>query len=239
MSQNNHQQGFTIIELSLAMAFISVLLVIIATTIIFMSDTFTKGMTIRDLNQVGRSVVDDIRRTVADSSAIPADQIKTSGESGFFCTGKFSYVWNLGTAIPTGEAPKASAYKYTDGGAIRFARFRDVDGQICRDLRSDKSDGEKYARLIRSNGLELLSQGDRDLVLGEFTIQEVASDSALGQGLYTIYMVVRTNDDTLFVEGLKQCKTPAQAAGDENITSSLEYCAINEFSFIARAGSKT
>lgn len=60
------QSGFTMVELMLAMAFVAVLLILIAVSIIYISRIYNKGITIRELNQVGRTVSDDLLRSVSE-----------------------------------------------------------------------------------------------------------------------------------------------------------------------------
>lgn len=51
------KSGFTIIEVSLAMSFIAVLLIVIALTITGIMTTFQKGMTLQSVNNVGRNLI--------------------------------------------------------------------------------------------------------------------------------------------------------------------------------------
>lgn len=49
-------RGFTIIELMLSMTFLAMLMLVIALTTIQISNIYNKGVTLREVNQAGRSV---------------------------------------------------------------------------------------------------------------------------------------------------------------------------------------
>ena len=64
---NNKQQGFTLVELTLAMTFISVLLLSIALTIIQLGALYNQGTTSKEINQASRDMQDNITRNIASS----------------------------------------------------------------------------------------------------------------------------------------------------------------------------
>jgi prepilin-type N-terminal cleavage/methylation domain-containing protein len=57
-----YKKGFTLIELMLAMSFISVLLLSIAMVGIQAGKMYSRGIVLRDVNQAGRDISDTIRR---------------------------------------------------------------------------------------------------------------------------------------------------------------------------------
>ena len=61
--------GFTIIELTLAMAFISVLLLSIVMTAIQAGRIYNRGAVLRSVNQAGRDVSDTLRRDFLQTNA--------------------------------------------------------------------------------------------------------------------------------------------------------------------------
>lgn len=61
------QSGFTILELALAMAFISFLLLAIGMVTVQVSRIYQKGMTIKLVNGTGRELVDEFTRTILSS----------------------------------------------------------------------------------------------------------------------------------------------------------------------------
>lgn len=61
------RSGFTLVELSLSMVFISILLVAVATLTIHVSNIYQKGLSIRAVNALGRELIDSISLSVSAS----------------------------------------------------------------------------------------------------------------------------------------------------------------------------
>lgn len=64
------KKGFTLIELSLSIAFISILLIGIASIVIHMTSIYQKGLTLRAINEVGQQIMEDMTRAVNGASYI-------------------------------------------------------------------------------------------------------------------------------------------------------------------------
>jgi hypothetical protein len=233
---HDNKHGFTLIELMLAMTFIAALLVAIALTTIQISNIYTKGITLREVNQVGRSVSDELQRTIAsatpfdvtpkkdDSPATETSKYVVRDGGGRLCLGSYTYVWNYGKALSTGVPPVLNTYSGTDASIpIHFAKVTDPSGTLCANPALSPS---------RANSTELLSSGDRDLVMHSFSITRTANDSGTSQSIYSISMLIGTNDRAQLVSNDASCKPPAQGVGDES------YCSVNQFDIIARAGNR-
>lgn len=235
MNQINKRTGFTLIELMLAMTFISVLLVAIAMTTIQISNIYEKGITLREVNQAGRSVSTDLQQNIA--SSVPFDVTPKSDNSpatqtsryvvrsggGRLCLGNYSYVWNYGSALAGGPGAPAIYNKYDDNTSVQFAKVQDAGGSLCSDVNTI---------VVRAKANELLTSGDRQLVLHAFTITQTSNDPNTNQALYAITMVIGTNDRQQLTADSTSCKPPSAGVGDEN------YCSVNEWDVIARAGNK-
>ena len=121
-----NKTGFTILELAIAMAFMSFLLLSIGFAIIQISNTYQKGVTIKTVNNNGRELVDEFSRTILASKynnkggfELVYSQTYGSVEGieeevplhGVFCVGNYSYLWNTGYALnqkdDDGTAPSA------------------------------------------------------------------------------------------------------------------------------------
>ena len=63
-----HKKGFTIIEITLAMTFLAILMVSIATLIMRVTNIYQKGLAMRAINATGTEIIEDITRTVGDAS---------------------------------------------------------------------------------------------------------------------------------------------------------------------------
>jgi type II secretory pathway pseudopilin PulG len=235
--------GFTLIELMLAMTFIAVLLMAIAMTTIQIGNIYNKGITLREVNQAGRTISDDLQRSIA--TAVPFDVTKKVDDSpatlnskyvvrddgGRLCLGRYTYVWNYGKSIAkvSGATPYNTYFKAGDpsvtGEAVRFAKVTDPDGSLCAD---------PAANIPRDDATEMLVSGDRDLVMHSFEIRTnpKAQDPTTGQTIYSISMTIGTNDHEQLAANDASCKPPAEGAGAE------DYCSVNQFDIIARAGNK-
>ena len=226
-------RGFTLIELMLAMTFITVLLMAIAMTTIQIGNIYNKGITLREVNQAGRAIADNLQRSIA--STVPFDVTprvdnspSTEGskyivrdEGGRLCIGRYTYVWNYGKSLGGTVYNKYS----DDGSAVRFAKVSDPGAALCADT---------TLNISRANATEMLVSGDRDLVIHAFDIKADprAQDPVTGQAIYAITLTIGTNDRQQLTTNDASCKPPAEGAGLEN------YCSVNQFDIIARAGNK-
>lgn len=69
-NKNIRKKGFTLIELTLALAFISVMLIMVAVLIMQMTTIYQKTLTIKSVNATGREIIDDISRRISESTLI-------------------------------------------------------------------------------------------------------------------------------------------------------------------------
>lgn len=226
----NTQTGFTIIELMLAMSFVAMLLLAIAMTTIQIGNIYNKGITLKQVNQAGRSLTDELQRTLAASSAIDVSgatgsRYQKQPGGGRLCMGKYSYVWNYGKALAGAPGAPAIVNQYATGtDQIRFAKVVDTGASLCQDMNK---------KIVQSDSIELLDEGDRNLVVHDMELQQtVPTDPVTGQALYALTLTLGTNDREQLTTGDTSCKPPAQVGGDTT------YCAVNTFDIIARAGNK-
>lgn len=137
--QKSTKQGFTLIETSLSTALIAILLLAVAMIIMNIVSIYRKGMTLKTMNSVGRTLVEDFNTTIAAS--IPTEILsseeatgttanaKVFSESyyrnytaenendtskGAFCTGSYSYLWQT--------------YSDRDGSSIVLTYYTDQSG---------------------------------------------------------------------------------------------------------------
>ena len=139
------RRGFTLIELSLALAFISALMVVVTIITIHISTTYHKGLVIRSINSTGRSeyasdrnqmqkCLDDNARIYTYQQNYGSVRLKSTGAvlhnvplNGVFCTGRHSYIWNTGYALNDDD------YEILSGSRANYDAF--VNGD-----RVDKND---------------------------------------------------------------------------------------------------
>ncbi len=75
MIKHNKKPGFTLIELTFAITFISILLIAIGWLTIHITSTYEKGLAIKAVNSTGKELVDDFSRAIAGSPAMTIDSL--------------------------------------------------------------------------------------------------------------------------------------------------------------------
>lgn len=70
MSRSNNKKGFTLVELTLAMAFLAVLLITIAILVIRIISIYQSGLAIRSVSSTGRQLIDDFTRSISGSPIV-------------------------------------------------------------------------------------------------------------------------------------------------------------------------
>lgn len=230
MNHARRTTGFTIIELMLAMTFISVLLVAIALTTIQVSHIYNKGLTIREVNQVSRAVSADLQRSIGASTPFNVDTTSPTTRyivrpgGGRLCIGRYSYAWNFGKALAAGPSAPSIYNKYDDGTPVHFAKVNDPSASLCT---------APTTSIKKSDSTEMLASGDHDLVLHTFSITNSATDTGTGQALYAISMTIGTNDRAQLTTNDTSCKPPSQGDGSQ------DYCSVNQLDMVVRAGNKS
>ena len=246
------QQGFTLIELMLAMTFVSFLLLGIAMTIIQIGAIYNKGTTIKEINQASREINDDLRRNI--SSAGPVDlatnyvlspaaaTTEATASGGRLCLGSYSYVWNYAKALNDKTAAKnnANVTKYEATPAqpnpalFQFIKVPDPGSIYC----AKNGLGALTYKNIRADDVpkaqELLKNGDHDLGVHHLKfiapIPASASNDVTGQRLYSMTYVIGTST----AEALNADQTACLAPGEDK--ADPLYCNVQQFSLVVRAG---
>src|SRR5690606_11522464 len=97
---------------------------------IHIMNTYTKGLTIKELNQSGRTITEDIQRTISTSVPFDVTPAKTGAPNdpigsryvvqpggGRLCTGTYTYAWNYGNTKEISGATETPVYNtYSDSG---------------------------------------------------------------------------------------------------------------------------
>jgi prepilin-type N-terminal cleavage/methylation domain-containing protein len=117
MTTNNRDKGFTLIELLLAMSFIAFLLLFMVAAILQVTKLYVKGSAIRQINQTGRQIIDDVSSDLrSNSTAVYAPSQNR------LCVGNTSYIWNVeGQTINS----------FDDGSTLRLISVQDPNGELC------------------------------------------------------------------------------------------------------------
>ena len=244
---DKQQRGFTIIELMLAMTFVSFLLLGISLTIIQIGAIYNQGTTMKEINQASRDINDDIRRNIAAAGSLnlttdfvysPASATAATASGGRLCLGSYSYVWNYAKTISSGAAGITKYVNNTTTGAdeslnpIRMIKVADPGKTYCAKnaLRNLTYTSVSVADQLKTS--ELLKSGDHDLGIHSFvfnTPPASAVDAVTGQQLYSINYVIGTSKISAMNATQTAC-LPANVANADPL-----YCNVQPFSLVVRA----
>ena len=128
-----YKKGFTLIELMLAMSFISVLLLSIAMVGIQAGKMYSRGIVLRDVNQAGRDISDTIRRDFLQANAEKIDITglrvpnNSNWSTGRLCLGSHSYVWNNPKYLDDPSLLGGNSLFKVDGNPVNLVRVVDAD----------------------------------------------------------------------------------------------------------------
>lgn len=240
--QRTHTQGFTLVELMVAMAFVSMLLLAIAFVVIQITGIYNRGVTIKAVNQAGRSIVEDMKRAIGASSpdSIVYTPISNANvvQGGRLCTGVYSYVWTIGKYIDdtsnwVNKYKNDDAYPNASTKPIRLIKVRDNGGQYC-----DAAGG--VVDIVPEDATELISTSDgatnnfldTNLTIQAFDIEQVTDNASIGSALYRVSLLISNADQEAIDTVSGNCKPPTDSSANN------DFCAVNEFNFTVRAGGK-
>jgi len=225
---NSYKKGFTLIELSIVMAFLSVLLLAILLTTLQMGKIYTKGLTNRNINQIGRDLGDSLRRDFLTASSsrivIPSAMGSGTATSGRICLGTVSYVWNTADLL---NQPNPSAITRGAGTPIVFERVVDPSNRLC----TVQVSGDYVSDISGMTSTSLLTGDGRSLAVYELAPTLLASSA--DDGLYHIKITIGTNDPSTTERDASQsvlCKPPTDDSADFN------YCSVADFDITLRTG---
>jgi type II secretory pathway pseudopilin PulG len=233
MNRVGNKRGFTIIELMLAMGFVSVLLVAVAMTVIQVSNIYNRGITLKDVNQAGRSISSELSNSIAQTSSfsvdtgLPGSKYIRQAWGGRLCIGQYSYIWNYGVNLDINNPASLNNYSDTTR-QIRFIRATDSSSTFCTAVAGI------YPSVSSADAVELLDKGQHNLAIHSFNISALpsAGDTKTGQQLYSIQFLIGTNNQTAMQGSFDTtaCRPPS------DINSDPSYCSINQFSLVVRSG---
>lgn len=138
------KSGFTLVELTLTLAFVSVLLITIAIITSNIMTIYQKGTMIKAVDSVGRGLIDELVSGINSAPSVDTTSLcnsfvdstnraacikdhafkfifhsrrDTEGNPlyGVFCTGNYSYVWNTKALFESGGTPLIISYQTATG----------------------------------------------------------------------------------------------------------------------------
>lgn len=225
MTRTNPPQGFTLIELNLAILFVAILLLAVAMTIMGVGRTYEYGVSLKAVNQTGREVVDQLRR---DMAAAQPEQVsfEYTGGVGRLCLGSVSYVYNDAQLL---DAPSGEVQDQTQSGnpPITFARIEDIGGVWCLKnvlgtayIKNHIQTGDTYTEILQRDTVPMAIHSMNAVVFAE------ATDENYPESLIHLQLVLGTNE-TNTLDGA-ECKPPTEPG--QNFSN----CAVREFVTVVR-----
>lgn len=130
-SNKRGQSGFTIIELMISLTFIAFLLMFIVSMTLRVTNLYSKGMTLKSINQASRTVVEQMSRDIAESSN-PIVYLNSTGAAngGVMCTDRAVYLWNK---LTTSVTPASSDIRYAAPDVDKPIRLmRSTNQALCK-----------------------------------------------------------------------------------------------------------
>lgn len=235
MNTKRGQSGFTLVELMLAMAFVSMLLLAIAMTVIQIGNIYSKGMALKDINQSSRSLSSDMQRTVASAGGVslgagsylvrPATGTPISGR---LCLGNYTYLWN------TVDATASNTHTIKSGGKpITFVRVPDTARKYC--TLNAAGTAPAHAEIAAADAIHLTDifvKGDHTLSLTNFSIKSGSSayNPKTGQRLFTVNYGIGTGKVGAMTSNRTACRMQGEPGADPT------YCNVQQFSLVVRSG---
>lgn len=192
MKQRKSQEsGFTIIELMLALAFLSVMLIFVLSATIQVMRSYNKGLVMKQMNQTGRTITEDITRSArsawASDTSSSIDISKVS--QGRLCVGGVSYVWNEPEIVDeTGiDIVSGADNKFDNGDQVDIVRIVDKNGQFCSDptrvvMKNDDNTSILSGSSVRIAGMSAHSSVDSKLISFKFYVGSSAGDKLIKSG---------------------------------------------------------
>ena len=235
MTKKNH--GFTLVELTIAIAFLAVLLMAILTLSMTAGKLYIKGDTNKSINQAGRDFADMIRRDflATGTSTITSEITINGGDSadpqysGRICLGTVTYVWNTAGLINLASpAPNSVVTKSGSSTPVKFVRITRPQQSYCQPNGSGN-----YITTIASSedASELFGGSGREFALYDLSFQRIAVKGE--KGMYKVSYTLGTNEpDTTERDddGIVQCKA------DSTVAANFSYCSVSNFEMLVRVG---
>ncbi len=109
-ANTNHtkQSGFTILELTIAVAVFSVVLLIVAAGLLAFSHSYFQGINASNTQATARSIMDDVVQSVEFGTQVPQHASNGSGVESY-CIDNAQYVYQLGKEIGAGPPAVTNA----------------------------------------------------------------------------------------------------------------------------------
>lgn len=211
---NVSKKGFTLVELNLAIVFVAILLLAVAMTTIYVTRLYQHGVTLKTVNQVGREVVDQVRRDVAAANPQKVEFVTDADDVWRLCLGSVSYVANSAVEL---EASSLGLATDNSLNPFQLMRIDDATKSWCA------GGGSKKAMTSGESATELLAGDVIPLAVHNMTVSTLASAELTNSsvGLMSISIDLGTNEAGTTIGGV--CKPPT------DLDSNFDKCVVRRF----------
>ena len=216
LGKTRAQSGFTVIELLIATAVFSVVLLLVAEGILSFNNVYYKGITQSNTQNAARSVLENISQAIQFSGGAVTSPITANGSSKGFCIGGQRYSYLLGQelvdsgTLGTDQAHHVLVQDSPNGGC---------GGTNAQDVAS------LPVNLTANEGVELLSQHMR---LAKLTVSQLS-----GTDLYQVEVRVAYGDNAFLYSPSGNALGPvAPDATCHADWAGAQFCATAELSTV-------
>ena len=234
-----NQRGFTVVEITLVMAFVALLILAVLFVSIYAGKMYAKGITLKNLNQTGRAVTDAVRRDFMAANPSTIQYVTTGtapNTTGRLCLGTVSYAWNSASLVNLTDATPKIVVGTAEVTA-HLVRVQDSGFTLC----TPDGTGAYPMKVAETTAhSELLTGGDTDFAVYQLTSEPyfdaASTGSTVSQGLFRVQMSLGTNEsDTTQLDattGEVTCKAPIDNSAN------FDYCSVRDFDIIVSSGGK-
>lgn len=228
-SRSSYKTAFTLVELNIAIVFVAFLLMAVAMTTISVSRTYQYGVALKSINQLGREVVDQMRRDLktAAPQRIEYYDADAHGGVGRLCLGTVSYVFNAAAILESND-PSLIKDTTLSNKPIGLARIDDIDSSWCRQVagaftKTAITSADTYTEMLRDDSIPVAvhsMQAPANTLLG-------ATGYVYAEALTEVIIDIGTNETATTDGGV--CKPPTSP--QENFNN----CAVRQFVLVVHS----
>lgn len=146
-SDKHQQQGFTLVEVTLATAFIAIIIGLLATVTINIIRSYNKGVWLSQINQAGQQLNTDIGDKARYSTAAILDNNDSPRR---LCVGGVSYLWNTEANIDTRNTGN-NVFADT-GEPFSLIRIDDPNAEYCSNASKQPNQNDQKVSVLLGRG---------------------------------------------------------------------------------------
>lgn len=210
-SYRTKNHGFTIVELMLASAVFSLVLMIALAGFLQIGHLFYKGVSTTSTQNINRQIVDDVITNIQTASGVNLQQ--QSNTYSYYCIGNYRYTFSIGNMLDLSQPVNYSAPGNT---ASNFGIIKDqLPGSTpCA---APCNTGCTNGAVAFNNPVELLNDKMR---VEDFTISQ--PNAATSPNLYTVTLKIVYGDDN----SLNNISNPNTIECAGNL-SNQQFCSVS------------